>query len=1181
MFECREKDFDNCTIACTNRIPISGESLDGGQGFNRLIVYGDVDLSGMQLKNIDTFQINSTVTFSAQQLSQLSPSALTGDNSTSILHIVNENSTNVELDLSDVQLSRFHTLQIDHNVTVIVDQEDIDSLHFLTGQGTLKASETTQTLDLSGKYITQTVQDKDGQIDANHGGGIHVTGQLQMGSKDDDTLTGSDSDDRLSGNDGNDILRGGAGDDILRGGAGIDLMDGGDGNDTFVIVGDLSGGGKVDSDEDTAALGFPLTTLNFQNLNEDEDGAAETILGGAGEDTLYVYGTADLSRYTIEGIEHIEIRSDVTFNSQFLNDLLASGNSTLSGDGSSTIRLEGGTASDPLVLDLTQANSVTLNNIGQIDLGEHVVLKIDTLDQLGGAHILTGKGAVRADNDTLSLPSDYTVESGLSVKRSDNSSALGEAQVLKSVVRYATGDTIRGDLGGEASDDYLIGTEKDDRFDSGDGHDVMTGKGGDDIFKVHGTGTKIIIDDTEISTRAGDTLDLSAANASAKVDLTYGGTIGSQTVIKLGAGSAQGATGQDGLKSNLMLIMDVSGSMGWGSRLIKAKNAAYELLDAYGALGDTAVRLITFNSGARSYFGNQDAWLDLSIAKQAIGGLRAGGGTNYVSAMNKAKDVYNKGKGEIYQSQDDDVSYFLSDGQPNYPVSSSQENSWENFLIENDITSYALGFGGLNNTSRLEPIAFDGTKVDNPSDDHTPGEIPAQIELDLSQLGDTMVANAKLDFIENLIGTAYDDTLTGNRLDNQIKGGAGDDLLTGEAGNDRLMGEKGEDIALFSGKKSEYEITRMGGTLFVEDRVSDRDGKDAIIGIETLRFSDGDFKTDLIQEKPLLNFQQVLDTNNIGYYSFFAKKAWGSYYFDGMESDPNYDTKAKQHYNDILSMDGIRPLSADELNLYAGTTTYEHANLPLIGKIGLQAIGHLKNSILTDTLTYSFSEGGSNGQVSGIYQGNNSYATAWRSADAVFVDFRGTVSGQDWYDNIFTMADHYNKYHPFIDALDHYIQSDGSIKQVYVGGHSLGGGMAEAYLSEHPGDMYQGVTFEAAPYDSITKFQSLPIIFPKLAAFIKLLSAPIPTKNDSRLIQFEFNSDIVPDLGINRGYSVSIENAKSGLKLTSSLASTVASLLTAETHSISLALPLTGFLDQENIRFETLAEKQSNAASLL
>lgn len=45
--------------------------------------------------------------------------------------------------------------------------------------------------------------------------------------------------------------------------------------------------------------------------------------------------------------------------------------------------------------------------------------------------------------------------------------------------------------------------------------------------------------------------------------------------------------------------------------------------------------------------------------------------------------------------------------------------------------------------------------------------------------------------IENLVGTAFEDSLSGNSLNNLIKGGAGDDLLVGYGGDDTLDGGAG------------------------------------------------------------------------------------------------------------------------------------------------------------------------------------------------------------------------------------------------------------------------------------------------------------------------------------------------------------------------------------------------------
>ncbi|MDD5754139.1 MAG: hypothetical protein PHN45_05230, partial [Methylococcales bacterium] len=443
---------------------VAGESINGGTGINRLVIYGNVDFTGVTLSNISQLQVNSTVTISAQQLNTLGLTAIFGDGE-SVLNITNPGNTPVTFDLSGVMFEQFRTLNISSGVTVIVDQADVDSLHSISGEGTIKAA--TIALNLAGKQINVVVQDKDGNVDATHGGGVYVEGKLLMGSESADALTGAEKSDRLEGSAGNDTLIGADGNDVLRGGAGVDSMDGGAGNDTFVVVGDISGGGKVDSVADTAALGFALTTLNGKNLNEDEDGAVETIRGGDGDDTLYVYGTADLSKYDITGIEHIEIRSNVTFSVAQLQSI-----HSLNGDGNSTVGISSGV--DSTQLDLS---TLTLSQLGQISVGENVTLLTPSIAALGGATTLSGTGNIRATTGTLDL-NGITQVSTLNVRNADESLPLGVAKIDK-VFSSEGGEK---ETIGSNGDDSIKGSYYDDTISGGDGADYIYGLGGDDIL---------------------------------------------------------------------------------------------------------------------------------------------------------------------------------------------------------------------------------------------------------------------------------------------------------------------------------------------------------------------------------------------------------------------------------------------------------------------------------------------------------------------------------------------------------------------------------------------------------------------------------------------------------------------------------------------------------------------------
>ncbi|MEI6160206.1 MAG: hypothetical protein WCP77_10255 [Roseococcus sp.] len=107
-------------------------------------------------------------------------------------------------------------------------------------------------------------------------------------------------------------------------------------------------------------------------------------------------------------------------------------------------------------------------------------------------------------------------------------------------------------------------------------------------------------------------------------------------------------------------------------------------------------------------------------------------------------------------------------------------------------------------------------------------------------VGATPDADSSPDYLD---GGDGNDTLEGGGGDDTLIGGAGNDTLDGGAGNDSLAGGTGTDIAIFTGARSGYTVTRNGttGALTVTDNTAARDGTDLLAAdIETLRFSDGD-----------------------------------------------------------------------------------------------------------------------------------------------------------------------------------------------------------------------------------------------------------------------------------------------------------------------------------------------------
>jgi Ca2+-binding RTX toxin-like protein len=666
-------------------------------------------------------------------------------------------------------------------------------------------------------------------------------------------LEGDSHDNRLSGGTGNDTLIGGDGNDVLRGGAGTDSMDGGAGDDTFVIVGDLSGGGKVDTPEDTAALGHPLSDLNGQDLNEDDNGAAETIIGGEGDDTLYVYGTADLSNYVISGIEHIEIRSYVTFSQSFLDNLIATGGVTLNGDGSSTIVLTGGTPDDPLIIDMD--SGLDLSRIGEISLGPNVILRIHNLDELGGARILTGEGRIEAITGTIDLPATYTIEGSLAVVNEDGSDATGAADEL-TVIHGIAGVPLMGTDG----NDYLTGTFYNDTIDGGNGNDVLSGKDGNDTFVVAGNGTKTILDSA-----GQDTLDLSGSSSGADINLSSGGTAGG-AIVHLGSGTE--TTGK--LPLDLFIVEDLSGSFTDDVATVRAllDNLITEVtavqpntmfgagsfidkpMDPFGGPGeyvyktwsslsfDTEIVKNSFDSMV-VLWGNdeQEAQLEAlyQVALRTIEDDKSSGVDEIGFRSGAARIVILATDAPYHQEGDNPVGVnngdTILDGTPpgtgeDYP---SVEQVKDALVMANIIPVFAVS-SWYNSVyaDLVTQLGGRGAVVDLSSSS--------------SNLVESIITGLetyKMDFIENVKGTAYDDTLTGNDLDNHIEGASGDDILKGLGGNDTIDGGLGShDVAVFKGVISDYTITTLedGSGLRIEDTVANRDGVDILHDTEYLRF---------------------------------------------------------------------------------------------------------------------------------------------------------------------------------------------------------------------------------------------------------------------------------------------------------------------------------------------------------
>ncbi|WP_437881317.1 retention module-containing protein [Pseudomonas sp. LRF_L74] len=237
----------------------------------------------------------------------------------------------------------------------------------------------------------------------------------------------------------------------------------------------------------------------------------------------------------------------------------------------------------------------------------------------------------------------------------------------------------------------------------------------------------------------------------------------------------QVSTPEPSADTNLMIILDTSGSMDYeargtdfANRMALAKATIINLINAYDGLGDVMVRLVGFASEATSDLANSgQLWLTAEDAIKVIEQLSdmfGNGLTNFDAALLEAQQAF-ADPGRIVDAQN--VSYFLSDGQPtansdwgiegsagNEGIDGVEESAWIAFLEENLIKSYALGMGlgSTKDQQQLDPIAYDG---------QTATDTDALLVKDLAQLDETL---------QGTVGAAV---VSGNLLDYNAAAGGG------------------------------------------------------------------------------------------------------------------------------------------------------------------------------------------------------------------------------------------------------------------------------------------------------------------------------------------------------------------------------------------------------------------------
>ena len=220
-----------------------------------------------------------------------------------------------------------------------------------------------------------------------------------------DSISGNVAIDLLDNNQvvtasqGEDLIVTGNGDDVIRGGKGSDTIDAGSGADTLLIVG-RTAQNEYAVEEIEGVLDSVLTLTSLNNNIEDES-SSDIIDGGAGYDSVVLYGNVDLSDVTFSNIQSLRLHSNITISENtFTDDNLR----IIQGDGSSILVLKSNKDSAVNLSDFL-SGVTDVSSIARLEIPVGVSIVVDSqvgADLLLQFSVIGGGGALRlADNINL------------------------------------------------------------------------------------------------------------------------------------------------------------------------------------------------------------------------------------------------------------------------------------------------------------------------------------------------------------------------------------------------------------------------------------------------------------------------------------------------------------------------------------------------------------------------------------------------------------------------------------------------------------------------------------------------------------------------------------------------------------------------------------------------------------